>query len=109
MSEVITIRATARLTLLVERADPTAISVTITMQNYGDVKTQTQPYAEDGTAWIEFNSPDTDIAGTWEYQLAENFADSSPDIYPVNSSDCGGCGSCALPKIKILKSLPVEL
>lgn len=104
--ETIKIRAGARLTLMVERADPLAESVTIIMQNYGNIKTQTQEYDETGIAWIEFNSPDTDTHGTWEYQLSENFPDSSPDIYPVGG-DCGGCGTCGLPKIVICRSLPM--
>lgn len=104
----ITIRAGARLTLLVERADELAESVTFTMQNYGDVKQQTVAYDSNGKAWIEFGSPDTDNHGRWEYQLAENFADStSPDIYPSGGVDCGGCGVCSLPKIVICKSLPM--
>lgn len=98
------IRAGARLTFTVERADSTAVSATFIAYNEasGMEITDTVSYDPDGQAAFEFNSPYTDVVGEYEYQINENFATGSPDIYP----DVSGCeGDCELPILEICESL----
>lgn len=96
------VRAGARLTFTVQRADLTAISATFIAQNDDHTITDTVPYNSDGVAAFQFDSPDTDIVGTYEYQVNENFAEGSPDIYP----NIDGCdGDCDLPALEICESL----
>lgn len=97
------IRQGARLNFTVERADPSAVSATFIAQYQDIVITDTVSYDSNGIAAFEFNSPDTDVVGEYEYQINENFSSGSPDIYP-NMDDCDG--DCDLPTLEICKSLP---
>lgn len=95
------IRAGARLDFVVEQADPSSISATFTAE--GDTKTITDTVVYvDGKAAFHFDAPDTDVVGEYEYQIAENFASGSPDIYP-NADDCDG--DCEFPILEICPSL----
>lgn len=99
-----TIRAGARLTFSVYQADPTSVSATFTAQYEGIVIEDTVVYT-DGVAVFQFDSPDTDVEGVYEYQVAENFPTGSPDIYP-NGDNCDG--DCDLPTLEICRSLQEE-
>lgn len=95
------IRQGARLNFTVEQADPESISATFLARN-GDVYiTDTVAYA-DGVAEFQFDSPDTDEVGVYEYQISENFETGSPDIYP-NFDNCDG--DCDFPTLEICESI----
>lgn len=99
------IRAGARLSFTVEQADETAVSATFIAASDDIVISDTVTYDSEGKAQFQFDSPDTDLIGVYEYQVNENFATGSPDIYP--SAD--GCdGDCELPTLEICESLGVE-
>lgn len=98
------IRAGARLNFSVERADSSAVSATFIAQFEDTVISDTVEYDEDGIASFQFDSPDTDVVGVYEYQINENFETGSPDIYP-NFDDCDG--DCDLPELEICESLGV--
>ncbi len=96
------IRAGARLSFSVEQADSTSVSATfIADDGAGHIITDTVAYT-DGVAAFQFDSPDTDYIGTYEYQINENFSSGSPDIYP-NVDDCDG--DCDFPTLEICESL----
>lgn len=99
------IRAGARLSFTVERADEEAISATFIAANDDVVVSDTVTYDSEGKAQFQFDSPDTDVVGVYEYQVNENFATGSPDIYP-SADECDG--DCDLPTLKICESLEVE-
>lgn len=99
------IRAGARLSFSVARADDTAISATFIAQLDDTTITDTIEYDENGVAAFQFDSPDTDIVGVYEYQINENFETGSPDIYP-SFDDCDG--DCDLPELEICESLSAE-
>lgn len=98
------IRAGARLNLTVQRADETAVSATFIAVLDEFVITDTVAYNSEGVASFQFDSPDTDNVGIYEYQVNENFSSGSPDIYP-NADDCDG--DCDLPTLEICESLEV--
>lgn len=98
------IRAGARLTFTVQRASDDAVSATFiaVLDTPETIITDTVAYDSEGLAVFEFDSPDTDIVGTYEYQVNENFEEGSPDIYP----SLDGCdGDCDLPNLIICESL----
>lgn len=99
------IRAGARLSFTVQRADDEAVSATFIAVNDTVTITDTIAYDEDGIAAFQFDSPDTNVVGEYEYQVNENFATGSPDIYP-NGDDCDG--DCDLPTLEICESLEAE-
>jgi hypothetical protein len=102
--DTITIRAGARLNFTIERADADAVSATF-LAVYGSHSiTDTVNYDADGFAAFQFDSPDTDFVGDYEYQVSENFATGSPDIYP-NFDNCDG--DCDLPTLQICESLSI--
>lgn len=93
------IRAGARLSFAVYRGDAEAVSATfIAVDDYSNVITSTVNYDVDGAAAFQFDSSDTAVAGLYQYQITENFATGSPDIYP-------SLGSCDLPTLEICSSL----
>lgn len=100
------IRAGGRLNFQTLRGDPSAVSATFIMQAQdepGIVVTATEPYDEDGVAFFDIGSPETDEVGVYDYQINENFTLGSPDIYP----DPTGCeGDCEFPTVTICESLP---
>lgn len=106
MDNSLTIRQGARLTFTVQRASSDAISATFIAQLDDIVITDTVAYDADGIAAFQFDSPDTDYPGTYDYQVNENFSTGSPDIYP--STD--GCfdDDCELPQLIICESLDTE-
>lgn len=95
------IRQGARLNFTIYQADESSVSATFIAVNGGVTITDTVPYVN-GEANFQFDSPDTDVAGTYEYQINENFASGSPDIYP-NTGDC--YGDCDFPTLTICESL----
>lgn len=95
-------RQYGRLTFNVHRVDDSALSATFIAQKEDKTISDTVNYDEDGIALFEFNSPDTDVIGEYSYQVNENFATGSPDIYP-NDDECDG--DCDLPKLEICLSL----
>lgn len=97
------IRAGARLNFTIEQADPESISATFIAVSGNVTITDTVPYIN-GVANFQFDSPDTDVVGTYEYQINENFASGSPDIYP-NTDNCEG--DCDLPTLVICESLEI--
>jgi hypothetical protein len=97
------VRQGGRLTFTITRADAEAISATFIAQLGGVIINETVNYDADGLAYFEIGSPDTDVVGEYQYQINENFATGSPDIYP-NSDDCDG--DCDLPILEICESLP---
>lgn len=97
------IRAGARLSFSVTRADDTAVSATFIAQFETNIISDTVEYDEDGVAAFQFDSPDTDVVGEYEYQVNENFETGSPDIYP-SGDDCGG-DECEFPTLEICESL----
>lgn len=97
------IRSGARLSFSVEQADESSVSATFIAQNDDATISDTVAYV-DGVANFTFGSPDTDTVGVYEYQINENFASGSPDIYP-NTDDCDG--DCDLPTLEICESLSV--
>lgn len=100
------IRAGARLSFNIQRADSEAISATfIAIYDTNEIS-DTVIYDADGIASFQFDSPDTDIVGTYEYQVNENFAAGSPDIYP-NTEGCDG--DCDLPTLEICPSLTEDI
>lgn len=99
MTNDMKIRQGARLNFTVERAEPEAVSATFLAKSGTTTITQTVVYAN-GIAPFEIE--DTDVIGVYEYQVMENFATGSPDIYP-NQDDCDG--DCDLPTLEICKSL----
>lgn len=101
----IKIRAGARLNFTVERAATEAVSATFTAEHEeGEIITATVEYNGDGEAYFQFDSPDTDLVGLYEYQIAENFETGSPDIYP-NADGCDD-DDCGFPSLEICESLP---
>lgn len=96
------IRAGARLSFTVERADDEAVSATFLAVMDDVVITDTVDYDEDGKAAFQFDSPNTDVVGVYDYQVNENFESGSPDIYP-SADDCDG--DCDLPTLEICESL----
>lgn len=100
------IRAGGRLNFEVHRGDSEAVSATFIMQNQeepGTVVTATEMYDDDGVAFFDIGSPDTDVVGVYDYQINENFIVGSPDMYP----DPTGCeGDCEFPTVTICESLP---
>lgn len=105
MDDEMTIRAGARLDFVVERADSEAVSATFLAVKQEDAEiiiTDTVEYDEDGNAQFQFDSPDTDIVGLYDYQVNENFESGSPDIYP-NGDDCEE--DCDFPTLEICESL----
>jgi len=101
----LTIRAGARLSFTVERADDEAVSATFIAQSDDATITDTVDYDSEGKAEFQFDSPDTDVVGDYQYQVNENFESGSPDIYP-SSDDCDG--DCDFPELKICESLPED-
>lgn len=101
-----TIRAGGRLSFEIQRGDDTAVSATFIMQMQeqpGTVVSVTEPYDSNGVAFFDIGSPDTDEVGVYNYQINENFASGSPDIYP----DPEKCSQdCDFPTITICESLP---
>lgn len=97
------IRAGARLTFTITRSDETAVSATFIAVFEDNVISDTVDYDEDGVATFQFDSPDTDTVGEYEYQINENFETGSPDIYP-SDDDCEGDG-CDFPTLEICESL----
>lgn len=100
-----TIRSGGRLSFTVEMADPSAVSATFIMQNETVLVEITENYDDDGIAYFDIGSPDTDVVGVYNYQVNENFATGDPDIYP-SMNDCDG--DCDFPTIEICESLPME-
>lgn len=100
--ESIEIRQYGRLSFDVQRADDTAVSATFIFSNDTKTVEDTIAYDSNGTAHFEFGSPDTDVAGEYEFQVNENFESGSPDIYP-NVDNCDG--DCDLPTLVICESL----
>ena len=98
------IRAGARLTFTIERADPNAISATFLAVGETVSITDTVDYVS-GVANFQFDSPDTDVVGIYQFQVNENFTTGSPDIYP-NTDGCDG--DCDFPTLEICESLEVE-
>jgi len=98
----ITIRAGAKLNFSISRADESAVSATFIAEYGGNEISDTIAYDIGGNAQFLFESPDTDIAGLYKYQVNENFATGSPDIYP-NNNCCSG--DCELPTLEICESL----
>lgn len=96
------IRAGARLNFTVERADSDAVSATFLAVFEDVVITDTVVYDSEGLAAFQFDSPDTDEVGTYEYQVSENFSAGSPDIYP-SADACDG--DCEFPTLEICESL----
>lgn len=96
------IRAGARLNFSVERADESAISATFIAEFEDNIISDTVEYDEDGIANFQFDSPDTDVVGEYEYQVNENFETGSPDIYP-SGDDCDG-DDCDFPILEICES-----
>lgn len=97
------IRQGARLNFTIYQADPSSVSATFIAQYESLIITDTVAYT-DGKAHFQFDSPDTDVVGKYAYQINENFATGSPDIYP-NIDDCID-GECDLPILEICESLP---
>lgn len=98
------IRAGSRLSMEVLQADPDSVGATFIANNGTKTITDTLPYV-DGKAYFTFDSPDTDVVGTYEYQVNENFSTGSPDIYP-NFDNCDG--DCSFPTLEICESLAGE-
>jgi hypothetical protein len=98
------IRAGSRLSFSVDQADSTSVSATfIAEDSVGNMITDTVAYT-DGVASFQFDSPDTDVVGVYDYQINENFATGSPDIYP----NVDGCDDdCDLPTLEICESLGI--
>ena len=96
------IRAGSRLSFAVERADPEAVGATFLAVSGSTTITDTVSYNADGVAYFIFGSPETDTVGIYDYQVSENFANSSPDIYP-SVDDCDG--DCDFPQLEICTSL----
>jgi len=96
------IRSGERLDFPVYQADPESISATFIAQFENTIITDTEVY-EDGVAWFSFDSPETDVVGTYDVQVNENFAVGSPDIYP-SADDCDG--DCDFLTLEICPSLP---
>lgn len=96
------IRSGARLTFTVQRASDDAVSATFIAQSGTTIITDTVPYDSEGVAEFQFDSPDTDTVGTYDYQVNENFTEGSPDIYP-NTDGCDG--DCDFPQLVICESL----
>lgn len=105
MSDNLRIRQGARLSFVVEQADPDSISATFIAKKDATIIENTVNYDADGKAFFHFDSPDTDIVGEYEYQINENFSTGSPDIYP-SDGDCLN-GDCELPILEICESLEV--
>lgn len=103
----LTIRQGARLTFTVQRASDGAVSATFTAQLDDIVITDTVAYDSSGVAVFQFDSPDTDVVGEYDYQVAENFATGSPDIYP-SLGDCFG-DDCEFPQLIICESLGEDI
>lgn len=99
------IRAGARLSFTVERADNEAVSATFIAANEDLIISETVEYNSEGKAAFQFDSPETDVVGVYEYQVNENFESGSPDIYP-SADDCDG--DCDLPTLEICESLEIE-
>jgi hypothetical protein len=97
------IRQGGRLSFEVIRADSEAISATVIFSSDEYSFSDTIAYDEDGKAFFEFGSPDTDTVGLYDYQVNENFSEGSPDIYP-SADDCEG--DCEFPTLEICQSLP---
>ena len=96
----LTIRQGAKLDFTVYQADPSSISATFTA-TMGAIMIQETVVYTDGKAHFTIQSPDTDVVGVYEYQVAENFATGSPDIYP----NMAGCKDCSFPTLEICESL----
>jgi len=96
------IRQGARLNFTVYQADPSSVSATFIAQYEDLIITDTVAYV-DGEAHFQFDSPETDNIGVYEYQINENFSSGSPDIYP-NMDNCDG--DCDFPTLEICESLP---
>ena len=97
------IRQGARLNFTIYQADESSVSATFIAVSGNVTITDTVPYVN-GEAHFQFDSPDTDVVGTYEYQINENFATGSPDIYP-NTDNCDG--DCDLPTLEICESLEI--
>lgn len=102
MSDNMKIRQGGRLNFNINRADPEAVSATFLAVKDTDVITDTVAYDADGVAFFQFDTPDTNVIGVYDYQVAENFATGSPDIYP-NADECDG--DCDFPTLEICTSL----
>lgn len=100
----IKIRAGSRLNFTVEQADPESVSATFIAVFETNTITDTVDYTL-GKAVFQFDSPETDVVGVYEYQINENFATGSPDIYP-NMDNCDG--DCSFPTLEICESLGDE-
>ena len=96
------IRAGAQLTFEIEQANPESISATFIAKSENVVITNTVEYDADGIARFEFGAPDTNTAGTYDWQVNENFASGSPDKYPL--LDNGD-----FPKLRIYSALDEEV
>jgi len=103
--EQMTVRAGGKLNFTVQRADVSAVSATFIMQKDLITIDSTIVYDSEGIAAFVIESPDTDVLGEYKYQINENFATGSPDIYP-NFDECDG--DCDLPIVVICESLTVS-
>lgn len=99
----LTIRQGAKLDFTIYQADDRSVSATFTAVMNDIIIEETVLYTN-GEAHFTFGSPDTDVVGIYEYQVAENFASGSPDIYPNNT----GCADCSFPTLEICESLTGE-
>lgn len=98
----IKIRYGSRVNLQAKTEDPNALSATITLQDASD---SLYDFTENFVNMVA-NFQDSDISllpeGIYRYQIAENYADGLPNIYP----DTEGCdGDCEFPTIEICPSL----
>jgi hypothetical protein len=101
------VRSGGRLSFNITRGDSTAVSATFIMQHQDtDIFISvTEAYNSEGIAAFELGSPETDVVGVYDYQVNENYATGSPDIYP----DISGCDDdCELPTVTVCESLQEE-
>lgn len=116
-TENLIIKQGARLNFIIYREDPTATSATflarfennvITKQVTYVIITPADPDTGAEAVWgapFQFNSADgTNIPGTYEYQVSENFPTGSPDIYPAGG-DCADDEECENPTLIICESI----
>lgn len=96
------IKAGAQLSFSVERANNSAVSATFIAKFGSTTITDTVDYDSEGVAYFTFSGANTNVVGTYDWQVNENFSNgASPDKYPLLD---GG----EFPKLYIYPSLSAE-
>lgn len=103
--KTISARQGSRLTFQATNVPQDAVSVIFLAKYLTNAITATETPV-DGIATFEIDIPESQVVGSYDYQLSVTYSSGNPDIYP-NGSCSGNCtdGNCSFPKLVVCESL----